>query len=227
MLSSPTRKLVVVADLVGSRRLTPLDRRAVQAFIREILGPRGAFRYSGGDEFEWALPDLPESLDELVRFRLRLGAALEGLPPVRFRVGIGRGEVTVEDATGGPYAEDGPAYHRARAAIDRLKAKPSRRRRTHDRPLDPVGATRRATAIDDGRWLPSRDALLLLMDKLAGGWTLPQWEVAHLSAEGQTYAQIGERLGISEQAVHKRLSAAQLDIYLEGHAALKADWVVA
>lgn len=213
----------MIADLVGSRKLTVTDRRAVQASIRTTLGPRGAFRFAGGDEFEWALPDLPEALDDLLRLRLRLGAGLDGLPPVHLRVGVGRGEVWVEDPDT-PYGEDGPAYHRARAAMNRLRDKPARGRRTPDRPLEPVGATPRMTLVDDGRPHPVRDALCLHIDLLMARWTLLQWEACHLAATGRTYAAIGRELGIREQTVHKRLSTAQFDAYLEGHAALKATW---
>lgn len=220
-------RLVVVADIVESRRLSQADRRAVQARVLALAGEGSAFRVSGGDEFEWSLPDLPPSLDRLLRFRLALGVPgpVSGdsdgwAPGIELRCGIGRGAVTVT-STQGPYAEDGPAYHRARAAMNRLGAPPPRTRRSTSDPFEPGPPPVRRTAWVDDTPNPEREALLLHMDRVFTRWSPAQRAAIAAVLEGATYEEVGRAEGISAQAVQARLKSADLSLYLIGHAALK------
>ena len=216
------RALVVIADIIGSRRLEAGARRAVQERILALeAGP--SFRVSGGDEFEWALPDAPASLDRVLRMRLALGIARGPAPAVDLRCALGRGEVVVTSDQG-PYAEDGPAYHRARAAMDQLRAAPDRLRRSPSEPLAAGAPPVRWTAWVDAAPHPERDALLLHMDRLISRWSVPQRQAIHRVLDGATYEDVGQALGISAQAVQGRLKAADLALYLTGHRALKAAW---
>jgi hypothetical protein len=216
-------RLVVVADIVGSRRLGAAERRAVQQRVLAHAGDHSAFRVSGGDEFEWSLPDEASSLDKLLRLRLLLGIAEGDVPGVELRCGVGRGAVSVS-STAGPYAEDGPAYHRARSAMERLRAPfPQARRSTTD-PLEPGAPPVRRTAWVDEVANAERDALLLHMDRLFTRWSDPQRVAIRAVLDGATYDEVGRAEGVSSQAVQARLKAADLSLYLVGHAALKNAW---
>lgn len=218
--TDPAQAVVLVADVVGSRALEPTARRRLQERV-EVLAAEGVgFRYTGGDEFEWVLPDLPEALDRVLLLRARLAA---GEPSVRLRCGIGRGAVTVPSDRG-PYAQDGPAFHRAREAYETLRRPEARPRWSHATPFRPAGASSRWTALRDGRPDPVRDALLLHMDGLLERWTHAQWQAVACVLGGLRYDEAGQRLGITAQAVQQRLRAADLERYLEGHDALKAAW---
>ena len=218
--------LVVVSDIVSSRALEASRRQALQEWIVALAPGPLQFRFTGGDEFEWVLPDAAESLDTLLRLRATLGAGDEarGLPGVGLRCGIGRGAVTVRSERG-PYAEDGPAYHRARAAYERMRAASTRRRRSFQRPFEPRSEPeRRRTVIDDGHEDPPRDALLAFMDELLVGWKRTSWEAIALALGGARYEDAAAALGISVPAFYKRLESARLNSYLVGHQALKAAW---
>ena len=218
-----TRALIVLADIVGSRRYTPSTRRGLQRRILAALGFDAAFRTVGGDEFEWRLPDSPHSWDRLLQFRLALAVPEGSLPGVHLRVGLGRGEVTVVDEIS-PYAEDGPAYHRARDAMNELRDRAKRRRRDPAFPLRPAGKLPARTSLHDGTDHPVRHALLAHMDSVYESWSEAQLVALARVAQGQTYAEIGEALGISMQAVSQRVSASRWDLFLEAHAAVRAAW---
>ncbi|MGM0575215.1 MAG: hypothetical protein ACQEXJ_05750 [Myxococcota bacterium] len=217
------QRLAVIADVVRSRDLADAERRRLQERVVRLAGDHVGFRFSGGDEFEWHLPDEPESLDRVLLLRARLAAGSRDVPGVMTRCGLGRGALVVRsDAS--PYAEDGPAFHRAREAL-RAAAYPAvRGRRSHTDPFSPGTAQPRLTAFDDGAQDPVRDALLVHMDRLLLGWTERHWQTVALVLEGLRYEEVGERLGLSAQGVHKRLGSAELDLYLEGHEALKRAW---
>ena len=219
-------RLIVIADIVDSRTLGPGPRRVVQARIRELAEDTLQFRFAGGDEFEWALPDAPASLDVLLRFRAALGAgdASLGVPSVVLRCGLGRGTVTVGSSEG-PYAEDGPAYHRARAAYDAMRQEPTRQRRSQKHPFEPTDAPeQRRTTLDDGHGDPLQGALLMFMDEIMAQWSRVHWEAIHHVLRGASYEDAAQALGVSTPAIFKRLKSARLNSYLIGHKALKAGW---
>ncbi len=218
-----SRRLVVLADIVDSRSLPAEQRRAVQDRIQAVTDDNLAFRFTGGDEFEWALPDQPDALDQLLLMRAQLAVPADGAPAVQLRCGLGRGAITVTSRQG-PYAEDGPAYHRARAAYTELRQADGRSRSSHDAPFEPAGRAPRLTCLHDGREDPVRDALLVLMDAIMTSWNPARWEAIRLRLQGLRLESAGEQLGISAQAVQQRLKTADLDRYLVGHAALKAAW---
>jgi len=214
--------IVIIADVVGSSVLSPSNRIAVQDAIRRWCGEQIGFKFTGGDEFEWRLPDAPEALDEVLLLRTRLGSGSQSTPPVSIRCGIGRGAVLVESPLT-PYAEDGPAYHRARSALARLSPGWRRRIRPNGWPTD----TPRPglwTVCNSGQPSPLLDALWLMMDSLMEGWSPAQCEVIKLMMMGNTQAKMAESLAISPQAVSKRLHAARVDLYLEGLRAAKTAW---
>lgn len=214
--------LVLVADLVRSRDLSPEARRSVQQRIRTLTDGDAGFRFTGGDEFEWVAADAPVSLDRVLLLRARLAAGDGDVPGVQLRCGLGRGEVTVPG--GDPYEQDGQAFHRAREAYLAVRGEGTRSRWSHEAPFRPAGSSTRWTALVDGRQDRVRDAVLLHMDGLLERWTQPQWQAIALVLEGRTYEGVGAELGISAQAVFRRLRAADLERYLEGHAAVKGVW---
>ncbi|MGI6879532.1 sigma factor-like helix-turn-helix DNA-binding protein [Microbacterium sp. gxy059] len=92
-------------------------------------------------------------------------------------------------------AARGPAFLRAREAVDRAKKTP----------------TRLAIAAD----LPEAEdveALVRLLVELRDRRSDEGWEVHDLLAEGRTQREAAERLGISEGAVSRRASAAALRV---------------
>ena len=115
---------VVIGDVQGSKRLNNEFRYQTQLFIKSSIIQineefqdqiEAPFTITKGDEFQGLLPNLQSAFDVI--------RALERITfPVQLRFGIGVGEVL---KMGGklPIEMDGPAFHRANAALTQAKRK--------------------------------------------------------------------------------------------------------
>ncbi|MDO5558621.1 MAG: SatD family protein [Oscillospiraceae bacterium] len=110
----------LIIDIKRSRSYTVEDRNSIQNFIitaiknlNEVFSDSLAREviFSAGDEIQ-GLFNTPESA--YLYFRLFYMLVL----PVRIRAGIGIGEWNVKVDNAGTTAQDGPAYHNARSAIE-------------------------------------------------------------------------------------------------------------
>lgn len=141
---------------------------------------RVAFERTVGDEFQGVL-DRGAAVAATLQLLLRADAWNIG-------VGIGLVEEPLPDHA---RAGRGQAYLHARAAVTAAKSSP-----WHTRV---VGEDPAARALETTLWLWAA----VLARRSARGW-----EVADLVAEGLSYAEVGERLGISQSAVSQRAQAA-------------------
>ncbi|GAA4123026.1 hypothetical protein GCM10022215_29280 [Nocardioides fonticola] len=137
------------------------------------------FQRTAGDEVQGVL-DSPEALADAVGMLVRSGG---------WNVGIGIG--AIDDVPTEARAGRGPAYLHARTAVTGAKTSPWR--------LRVVGEIPEARALESTAWLWAA----VLHRRTERGW-----EVADLSATGLSYAEIGERLAISQSAVSQRAQAA-------------------
>ncbi|RMI20445.1 MAG: hypothetical protein D6681_02335 [Calditrichaeota bacterium] len=116
--------VVIIGDMSGSKQLSGRSRYQAQLFIKSAIVQineeyaehiEAPFTITKGDEFQGLLTDLEAA------FRIVL--ALEKLTfPVRLRFGLGVGEV-LKMGSHTPIEMDGPAFHRANAALNMAKKK--------------------------------------------------------------------------------------------------------
>jgi len=124
---------VLVGDVHASRKIDATERARLQERLRRVLGDlEGLLRrdglvpgapaplatrlaLTGGDEFQGVFRE-PAAVVVVVR------EVAERLHPHGVRFGLGRGPVTTPWADH-PAEMDGPAFHRARAAVDAAKAR--------------------------------------------------------------------------------------------------------
>jgi hypothetical protein len=191
---------VFIADLVSSRSIPAADRASVdraltRAMDRTLHLHREHFRLGPqvlkGDEIQAVLRPSAPVLSILTYLRAQL-AGREG-QVIRLRVGLGAGRIT-RLSPKGPFASEGEAFHRARAAIDGLK----------------VGRLVRLTGWVTGdahfdRWAGS---MLPLLDAIMNRWTPAQWEAVAGRLETRGMDDIARRGGVTFQSVSKRLRAA-------------------
>ncbi len=115
---------VIMGDLKGSRSLPPRGRHQAQLFLKSTLAQinenyenfvEAHFMISKGDEFQGVLSEPSTALD-IINELERL------LFPLDFRFGLGIGII---HKMGGkiPIEMDGPAFHKASAAINTAKQK--------------------------------------------------------------------------------------------------------
>jgi hypothetical protein len=147
--------------------------------VRE--GVRLPFERTAGDEAQGVVSD-PVVLVDVVAGLLRTGGWHVGL-------GIGPVDEPLPDST---RAGRGPAFLRARQAVNQAKTSPHR--------VSVVGeADYRAEHVETVFWL---------LAAVLGRRSERGWEVADLLAQGRSRAEIAETLGISASAVSQRVQAA-------------------
>jgi hypothetical protein len=170
--------VVLTVDQRGSR--SSADRIPEMLTGLADVSARLGFERTVGDEFQGVLDDGGAVADTVHRL-LRADA---------WNIGIGVGVVD-EPLPDHTRAGRGAAYLHARAAVTAAKNSPWHTRVVGDDP-----ATR---ALETTIWLWAA----VLARRSSRGW-----EVADLAGEGLSYAEVGERLGISQSAVSQRAQAA-------------------
>jgi hypothetical protein len=192
--------IVLIADLrgsraIGARRRAAVDRAFERAARRTAVRFGDAFRLAPevlrGDELQAVLRADAPALTVLTYLRGQLAIAIENAPELRGGIGSGAIERL---SPKGPFASDGPAFHRARAALEAAKK---------------AGGSR-LTAWQTGApaFDTLADVILALADALAARWTRPQWEAIVGRLEDKGLEGIARERGVSFQSVSKRLRAA-------------------
>jgi hypothetical protein len=160
---------------------------AVPALLRALDSPAPPatlrpFQRTAGDEVQGVLQDA-EAAVEVVGRTLRAGGWYVG-------IGVGDVEVPLPAET---RAGRGEAFVRARAAVNRAKQDVHR------------------LAVVAERGDPAAEHVETVLGLWAGVLerrTVRGWEVHDLLATGLSYAEVGERLGITQSAVSQRARAA-------------------
>jgi hypothetical protein len=170
--------VVLTVDQRGSR--TGPDLIPAMLTTLAAVPARVGFERTVGDELQGVLDRGSAVADTLERL----------LRADEWNIGVGVGAVE-EPLPEHARAGRGPAYLHARAAVTAAKSSPWHTRVVGDDPA--------ARALETTLWLWAA----VLARRTARGW-----EVADLVAEGLSYGEVGERLGISQSAVSQRAQAA-------------------
>ena len=119
----------LIIDIENSRGYAQHDRSEMQKFMLECISKMNiAFKgclkfeieFSAGDEVQGLFEDLTSALLYLRIFEMLI-------KPVKIRAGMGIGEWTVKIENGTSTQQDGPAYHRARQAIEEVHKRQTQR----------------------------------------------------------------------------------------------------
>lgn len=200
------RATAFIGDISASRDLDAGERRTVQERLGDLLDDlnRGLdeailadFTITVGDEFQGLLVR-PGVLPELM-WRLR-----DRLPGLRFWTGVGFGglDTGLEERAVGM---DGPAFHRAREALEVA----------HDDGLH--GGVFSGFGDDD----PVLGGLSRLLDWQRQRFTDAQREAIRHVRRGETQTEAAGEIGVSRQAVSKRLAAAGWTAYRDAEKSLQ------
>ncbi|MCL3777538.1 MULTISPECIES: SatD family protein [unclassified Actinomyces] len=187
-----TVSYAILADIVGSRSLA--DRPGAQRALLDVLARasqgldllREPYA-TVGDEFQALAPTLRGALLLTLRAQLLLPQGLE------LRFGIGQGEArTVSDGSDGAAApiQDGPAWWRAREAVDAAHEAQQR-----------TGFVRTRAVLDDAEGSAVLNAMLVLRDQaVARLQERPRRMLAALLG-GATQVEAAAQEGVSQSAV--------------------------
>jgi len=186
--------LVLIGDVLGSRQLparAQFQRRlhqSLQTLNRRRPTLASPYTLTLGDEFQAVYRDAAGLFADIFTLQALIA-------PVRARFAVAVGEIVTPINPQQAIGMDGPAFHRARARLERLK-KQGQLLGIHD-----AGET---------RWrLPS--ATLAVLSGLSEGWRQKRLQVFAGLLEGATVAELARQTKISPRAVNKNLRAADLD----------------
>lgn len=199
--------VAIIGDIRGSRSLT--QRREIQENLGIILQEinegfeadiAAKFLITLGDEFQGLLFDGRSLLKIIEKIKM-------SLYPVTFRFGIGMGQITTNIFSEMALGADGPAFYRARSAIELLKENESKKKAV----LSDLSFRFEEKSSTTERLLNTAFTLLYSLEHT---WTDRQREII----TDQLFHQNGQkasalRLGITQSAVHKALSAGSYYTY--------------
>lgn len=199
--------VAIIGDIRGSRSLT--QRREIQENLGIILQEinegfeadiAAKFLITLGDEFQGLLFDGRSLLKIIEKIKI-------SLYPVTFRFGIGMGRITTDIYPEMALGADGPAFYRARSAIQLLKENESKKKAV----LSDLSFRFEEKNSTTERLLNTAFTLLYSLEQT---WTDRQREII----TDQLFHQDGQkasalRLGITQSAVHKALSAGSYYTY--------------
>lgn len=188
--------LVLIADVVGSRHLSSSARAAFQRRLKAELdalnkarrGLASLYTLTLGDEFQVVLREPAGIFADAFSLLARLA-------PVRLRFALAAGEIVTPINPTQAIGMDGPAFHRARALLERLKA---------DGRLFGV-----QTSGDEPE--PLTTAILNVLSSQVEGWKPTRLTLFAALLRGATVAELAETAGITPRAVNKNIRAAELD----------------
>lgn len=190
---------VLILDVKGSRRVALEGGRGTAELLRSAIrdtvrwqsrGMRLAPELLKGDEIQAVLHAHAPPVRTL--FHLRAGVAERSRGRIHLWAAIGRGAID-RLSSKGPFESDGPAFHRARHALESVK--------------QAGGARRTAAETGDAPTDRTLRAILGLLDALAARWTPLQWQGVHRRLEGGTMQSIAKKTDVSFQMISKRLRA--------------------
>lgn len=179
----------IIGDMVQSRNLS--DRQKVQevfsmalksaqqAYGRGIVSP---LTLTIGDEFQAVLADARD-------FFAIINHLEENLPAIRFRYGLGVGEINTTLNRKAAIGMDGPAFHFARQALEQA--------RKEGRRFVFVCALPKTQA--------RIDLLLHWIDAITAGWSKEKEQILRLSQLRLTQKAIAAKIGISQPAVSQHI----------------------
>ena len=197
--------VVVMGDVVRSRRLPRAKRVRIQAqlersFLRinrdhkeSIATP---LQFTAGDEFQGVLKTTHDLFPVIHRIR-------EVTSPVSVRFGIGIGAITTPISEQ-PQAMDGPAFHRARDALERAQ--------------EFIGQICFSSGKREGD--EGVNAWLDVLSFIRSTWSKRAREVIYLYQHFHKLEPVAKTLKISVQAVSKHLRVAGFKAYVRGEKVL-------
>lgn len=191
----------IIADLIESRKIK--DRQGAQIRLSEILKEvnetycediSSNFTITIGDEFQGLLSSPERALEIIDRIKLEFH-------PHKLRFGIGIGQMHTQINKDIAIGSDGPAYHYAREAIDRIKKSSS----MYEQPyIDTYMITN-----NDSEMVNLVNSILSMCSQMDSSWSDKQIQ----AVKGIQYTQVTQKeladiLGVTQSSIQRRLYSA-------------------
>ncbi len=186
--------LVLIGDIVASRELASRAQfqRRLKGVLQTLNGRRKAlaspYTLTLGDEFQAVYRDADTAFADV--FTL-----LAEIAPVRARFALAVGDIVTPLNTAQAIGMDGPAFHRARALLERLKT------------------GRRLFGVHVSGKEPDllTTALLNVLSGQVEGWKPTRLRLFASLLAGSSVTELADETDITVRAVNKNIRAAELD----------------
>lgn len=184
----------LLGDVVGSRRVA--DRAGLQARLNRLLDEVGGtdsahLQMTIGDEFQGRYGNLAAAVS--ASLDLHLGSV--GL--AHLRIGIGWGDLSVDTGRGTQLGQDGPAWWRARDAIENLEE---------------MSGPARTLVATDTSWDEMFNQYLTLRDSLLDDLDEIDAVIARGLLAGKTQRELAGGLGLHESSVSRRVNRHRINV---------------
>jgi hypothetical protein len=186
--------ITLIADIVGSKALPrrSVFQRRLAATLRTVSREHPAlaspYTITLGDEFQAVYRSASQLWTDIVDI-------LVAIHPVEARFAIGVGELTTRINPQQALGMDGPAFHRARAALTAMKQKATRLQ---------------IAAEDEAAWRLANHTLALISHAIES-WGLKRLQVLAGLLRQRSVRDLEATLRISKVAIYKNINAAALD----------------
>lgn len=199
--------LAIIGDIIDSKSI--IERNQIQIKLNEVLNNLNK-DYEKYIVSKWTIT-LGDEFQVLLKPNLELFKILDYISykmyPLKIRFGIGLGEISTDINSEKSIGSDGPAYWRARGAIDSI----------HEN--NNYGNSKilfNSEKEDDGLI----NNLIHYTDWMKENWTTTQREVLHTLLKNNIYnndfkqKDLAKDIGISESAMSRRISSSGIHLYL-------------
>ena len=201
------RYTVIIGDMIDSKKIK--DRKKVQVKFKEVLKQinekyvadiASKFTITLGDEFQGLLKSRSNIINIIAEIEMAMA-------PIRFRFGIGIGDISTEINFEYSSEIDGTAYHKARAMVEALEENDNQYSSKQANIM--ISSQEQTGEIDD-----LMNSVLSVCSALKSRWTPRQMEViqTYLASEANQY-KTADKLGIGQSSVSKALSSANFYTY--------------
>lgn len=198
---------VIIGDMIDSKKI--VDRQSVQTKFKDVLNQindkyaddiASKFTITLGDEFQGLLKNQQNIFN--IIFDIEIAMA-----PIEMRFGVGIGEVSTAINFESSTEVDGPAYHRARAMVDKLERSEGQHLRRAANIL--IASQEENTRIDE-----LLNSILSVCTALKSNWTSKQYKIIETYLHsGENQSKAAEKLGVGQSSVSRALKSAQFATY--------------
>lgn len=201
--------VAIIGDIKESKKIK--NRNEVQAKLKKILDEINKFYAKDisskfiltlGDEFQGLLCNGANAVYIISKIERKMY-------PIKIRFGVGIGEIITDIDREMAIGADGPGFHKAREAIEYLKANEKRNQtNTADSRFEFDGENQASTIMIN--------TILSLMTVIKDSWSDRQREIIwDLLEYRDSQANVAKRLNITQPSVQKSLAKGKYYAYME------------
>lgn len=205
-----TMYYAIIGDIVNSKQED--NRKNLQNKLSKLLNEinetydeslASNFLITLGDEFQGLLLDGSYVMEIIGKIEAEMH-------PVKFRIGIGYGNLSTHVDKKQALGSDGPAYYHARTAINFLEDNETRKARAYKNKWIIMEHKR-----VNSNLVSLINSLLTVQSNLENSWTKAQREIINDMMELENQFLVAEKRGLNQSTISRSIQSSQYYLYTE------------